>query len=104
MAAREHVPNSVKEVTMAENSLEKADEQVAESMRKLTRAASAMADAIDEGVGVIKHAVKRSGDAAEEVMDDATQRVKRHPVEAIAATFTLGVLVGGIIGWMVSRR
>ena len=89
---------------MAKNIVEKADEQVAESMRKLTRAASAMADAIDEGVGVIKHAVKRSGDAAEEVMDDATQRVKRHPVEAIAATFTLGVLVGGIIGWMVSRR
>ena len=89
---------------MAENILEKADEQVAESMRKLTRATSAMADAIDEGVGVIKHAVKRSGDAAEEVMEDATQRVKRHPVEAIAATFTLGVLVGGIIGWMVSRR
>jgi hypothetical protein len=89
---------------MAENILEKADEQVAESMRKLTRATSAVSGAIDEGVGVIKHAVKRSGDAAEEVMEDATQRVKRHPVGALSATFTLGVLVGGIIGWMVSRR
>ena len=89
---------------MAENILEKADEQVAESTRKLTRAASAMADAIDEGVGVIKHAVKRSGDVAEELMDDTTQRVKRHPMETMAATFTLGVIVGGIIGWMVSRR
>ena len=47
---------------------------------------------------------KRSGDAAEEVMEDATQRVKRHPVGALSATFALGVLVGGIIGWMVSRR
>jgi hypothetical protein len=44
-----------------------------------SRATSAMADAIDEGVGVIKHAVKRSGDAAEELMHDTTQRVKRHP-------------------------
>ena len=89
---------------MAENILEKADAQVAESIRKLTRATSAMADAIDEGVGVIKHAVKRSGDVAEELMDDTTQRVKRHPMETVAATFALGVLVGGLMGWIASRR
>ena len=89
---------------MAKDILEKADEQVEESIRKLTRATSAMADAVDEGVGVIKHAVKRSGDVAEEILDDATQRVKRHPVESMAATFTLGVIAGGIIGWVVSRR
>jgi len=82
----------------------KADEQVAESIRKLSRAASAMADAIDEGTNVLKHAIKRSGDAAEELLDDATQRVKRHPIETMAATFTLGVVVGGFIGWLVARR
>jgi ElaB/YqjD/DUF883 family membrane-anchored ribosome-binding protein len=85
---------------MAESVFEKADVQVAESIHKLTRATSAMADAID----VIKRAVRRSGDVAEEFMDDATQRVKRHPVETMAATFALGVIVGGLIGWIVSRR
>lgn len=89
---------------MEKDMLEKADEQAAESIRKLTRATSAMADAIDEGVNVIKHAVKRSGDVAEELMDDTTQRVKRHPVETMTATFTLGLLVGGFIGWLMSRR
>ena len=89
---------------MTEDILKKADAQVAESIRKLSRATSAMADAIDEGVSVIKHAVKRSGDAAEEIMEDATQRVKRHPVETVAATFALGVVVGTIIGWVVSRK
>ncbi len=89
---------------MAMDMLERADEQVAESLRKLTRATSAMADAIDEGTKVIKHAIKRSGDTAEELLDDATQRVKRHPVETMAATFTVGVVVGGFIGWLVSRR
>ena len=89
---------------MAENSVEKADAQVAESIRKLTRATSAMAEAIDEGVGAIKLAVKRSGDMAEEMMDDTTQRVKRHPVETVVATFTLGLIVGGLISWMVSRK
>ena len=89
---------------MAENIVEKAEAQVAESIRKLTRATSAMAEAIDEGVGAIKLAVKRSGDLAEEMIDDTTQRVKRHPVETVVATFTLGLIVGGLISWMVSRK
>ena len=89
---------------MNESVFEKADVQVADSIHKLTRATSAMADAIDEGVGVIKRAVRRSGDVSEELMDDATQRVKRHPAETMAATFAFGVIVGGLIGWMVSRK
>jgi ElaB/YqjD/DUF883 family membrane-anchored ribosome-binding protein len=89
---------------MAENIVEKADAQVAESIRKLTRATSAMAEAIDEGLGAIKFAVKRSGDLAEEMMDETTQRVKRHPVETVVATFTLGLIVGGLISWMLSRK
>jgi ElaB/YqjD/DUF883 family membrane-anchored ribosome-binding protein len=89
---------------MAENILEKADTQVAESIRKLSRATSAMAEAIDEGVGAIKLAVKRSGDLAEELVDDTTQRVKRHPIETMAATLALGLVAGVFIGWMVSRR
>ncbi len=88
---------------MAENILEKADAQVAESIHKLSRATSAMAEAIEEGVAVMKRAVKRSSDAAEELVDDTTQRMKRHPVEATGATFALGVIFGGFIGWLISR-
>ena len=89
---------------MAENIVEKDDAQVAESIRKLTRATSAMAEAIDEGVGAIKLAVKRSGDLAEEMIDNTTRRVKRHPVETVVATFSVGIIVGGFIGWMVFRK
>ncbi len=89
---------------MDEEMLEKADEQVAESIRKLTRATSAMADAIDEGVTVVKRAVKRSGDVAEELMVDTRERVKRHPAESMTAIFTLGVLIGGLVGWLMSKR
>ena len=89
---------------MTENILGKADAQAAESIGKLSHATSAMAEAIDEGVGVIKLAVKRSGDLAEEIMDDTTQRVKRHPVETMVATLALGLVAGVFIGWIVSRR
>ena len=91
-----------------DNILKKADEQVAESIRQLSRATSAMADAIDEGVGVIQRAVKRSGDVAEEFMEDTTERIKRHPTETIAATLAFGLVAGlvagAFIGWMMRRR
>lgn len=89
---------------MAENILEKAETQVAASIHKLSRASSAMADAIDESVGVIKRAVKRSGDVAEELMDDTAQRVKPHPVETMAATFWLGLVAGVFFGWVITRK
>lgn len=88
---------------MANDVFKKADEQVAESIRKLSRSASAMAEAFEEGVGALKLAVKRSGDAAEEIMDDTTQRVKRHPIEAMGATLALGLVAGVFIGWMITR-
>jgi ElaB/YqjD/DUF883 family membrane-anchored ribosome-binding protein len=91
-----------------ENILEKADTQVTESIRKLSRATSAMADAIDEGLGVIQRAVKRSGHMAEELLDDTTQRVKRHPIETIAATLAFGLvaglIAGAFIGWTMKLK
>ncbi|MDT8070364.1 MAG: hypothetical protein ROO76_19530 [Terriglobia bacterium] len=84
--------------------LEKADEQVAESIRKLSHATSSMAEAIDDGVAVIRLAVKRSGDLAEELMDDTAQRVKRHPVETMVGTLAIGLLAGGFFGWLLSRK
>jgi len=89
---------------MAETILERADEQVAEAIRKLSHATSSMAEAIDEGVGVIRIAVKRSGDLAEEIMDDTTQRVKRHPIETVVATLAVGLAGSAFIGWMLSRK
>ncbi len=89
---------------MAENILERTDAQVAESIRNLSRATTAMADALDEGVGVIKRAVKRSGDAAEELMEDTAQRVKRHPIETITTTLALGLIAGVFIGWILTRK
>ncbi len=89
---------------MAESILEKADAQIAESIHRLSRASTAIADAIDEGAGVIKRAVKRSGDVAEELMDDTAQRVKRHPMETMAMTFGVGLVAGVVVGWLIGRR
>lgn len=89
---------------MAATVLEKADAEVEASIRKLSHATASIAEAIDDGVGVIRLAVKRSGDLAEEIMDETSQRVKRHPTETIVTSVTVGLVAGMFIGWLVSRR
>ena len=89
---------------MAETVLERADAQVAESIRRLSHATTSFAEAIDDGVGVIRLAVRKSGDLAEEIMDENTQRVKRHPVETLVTTLGVGFVAGLLVGWLVSRK
>ena len=89
---------------MTQSVLERTGEQIAETARKASRVTSAVADAFEDGVEAARRAAKQGGDAAEAFMDDTTKRLQRHPIETLAATFTLGVAVGILIGWMVQRK
>ena len=83
---------------------ERTVEHISESARQASRATSAIADAIEDGVGVVRRAAKQGGDAAEEFLDDTTQRMQRHLVLTVATTFAVGVTAGALIGWMMKRR
>ena len=89
---------------MSQTVVERAAEHIAESAHQASRATSAVADAIEDGVGVVRRAAKRGGDAAEELLDDTTHRIQRHPVLTVAATFAVGFSAGALFGWMMKRR
>ena len=89
---------------MSQTVVERTAEQIGKSARQASRATSAIADAIEDGVGVVRRAAKQGGDAAEEFLDDTTQRLQRHLVLTVAATFVVGVTAGALIGWMMKRR
>jgi hypothetical protein len=89
---------------MAESRLEQTGEQIAATARKASRAASAVADALEDGVGVARRVAKQGGDAAEELLDDTKKRLQRHPIETVVVTFVVGVTTGIVIGWMMKRR
>ena len=89
---------------MSQTVVERTAEHIAESVHQASRATSAIADAIEDGVGVVRRAAKQGGDAAEEFLNDTTQRIQRHPVLTVAATFAIGVTAGTLIGWMLKRR
>ncbi|HLW89403.1 MAG TPA: hypothetical protein VKR57_12990 [Terriglobales bacterium] len=89
---------------MSPTVLDRTAEHIAESAHHASRATSAVADAIEDGVGVARRAAKQSGDAAEEFLNDTTQRIQRHPVLAVATTFAAGFTAGALIAWLIKRR
>jgi hypothetical protein len=89
---------------MSQTVVEKTAEHIGESARRASCAASAVADAIEDGVGVVRRAAKQSGDAAEEILNDTTQRLQRHLLLTVATTFAVGITAGTLIGWMLRRR
>ena len=89
---------------MAESTLDKTGEQVTATAHKASRAASAVADALEGGVDAARRVAKQGGDAAVEFLDDTIKRLQRHPIEAIVVTFAVGVMAGIAIGWSMNRR
>ncbi len=89
---------------MTGNVLEKADERAAESIHKVSRTTSAVADAIETGIDTAKRLGKRGSDATEELMDDTVLRIKRHPVETVVAAFAVGFAIGGFFDCLIRRK
>jgi ElaB/YqjD/DUF883 family membrane-anchored ribosome-binding protein len=84
--------------------LEKTGEQIAEGVHKVSRATSAVAGALEDSIAMAKRVGKKGSDAAEEFMDDTTQRIKRHPIETVMMAFAAGFIAGAFVSWMARHR
>ena len=89
---------------MSQSVLEQVGEQIDKTAHDASRAASYVADALEDGVKAARRAAKHGGYVATELLDDTKRRVQRHPVETVVATFAVGVAAGAAIGWMARRR
>jgi ABC-type nitrate/sulfonate/bicarbonate transport system permease component len=83
---------------MAQSVVEWTGDQIAEAARQASRAATALADALEESLGAARRIAKQGGDTAEELMDDTIKRMQRHPVETVIATFSIGIAAGITVG------
>jgi hypothetical protein len=88
---------------MSQTVAERTAEHISESAHQVSRATSAVADAIEEGVGVVRRAARQGGDAAEEFLNDTSQRIQRHPVLTVATTFAVAFTAGALVGWTLKR-
>jgi ElaB/YqjD/DUF883 family membrane-anchored ribosome-binding protein len=89
---------------MTKSVLDQAGEQITDTAQRASRAASAVADAIEDGVASARRAAKQGGHAAAELIDDTKRRVQRHPIETVLATFAAGITAGAVIGWAIRRK
>jgi hypothetical protein len=89
---------------MSQTVVETTAKHVGESVRQASRATGAIADAVEDALGVVRRAVKQGGDAADEFLDDTTHRLHKHLTLTILATFAAGITAGTLIGWTMRRR
>jgi ElaB/YqjD/DUF883 family membrane-anchored ribosome-binding protein len=89
---------------MSQTVLERTAEHVTETAHTASRATGAIASAVEDGVRAVRSAAKQGGDAAEEFLDDTTQRIQRHPWVTVGATFAFAFTAGTLAGWMMRRR
>ena len=72
-------------------------------IRGVSRAATAFADVVEDSIAAAKRIGKDTSDAAEQLMDDTNQRIKRHPVETVVGAFGAGIMLGAFVGWLTHR-
>ena len=89
---------------MNKSVLEKAEEDLIDPMHKVSRATTAVAEAIENGIHAVKRVGKTSSDVAEGFIDDAMERSKRHPTGTIAAAFAIGLAFGGLLDTLIRRK
>ena len=89
---------------MTQSVLEQVGVQIDETARKTSRAASVLADALEDGGGAARRVTKQGSHAAAELLAETRKRVQRHPIETVAAVFAAGIMAGSAIRWMMKRR
>lgn len=88
---------------MSDTVVGRAGDQIADSARAASRLSSAMAEAMEESLEAARRVAKQAGDACEEIFDDTTKRLQRHPVETVIGSMVVGLALGILVGWLIAR-
>jgi ElaB/YqjD/DUF883 family membrane-anchored ribosome-binding protein len=71
---------------------------------EVSRLKTEASQAVDDGVVAARRLAKRSRYAAEDLIDDAAHRVKRHPLRSVAIGLAIGLGVGALAVWLATRN
>ncbi|HEX5084330.1 MAG TPA: hypothetical protein VFY40_19980 [Blastocatellia bacterium] len=71
---------------------------------EVKRMKEAVADAVEDGLGAARRAVKQGRRAAEDLVDEAECRIKRRPLNALGVSFGIGLGLGAAIGVLLARN
>jgi ElaB/YqjD/DUF883 family membrane-anchored ribosome-binding protein len=63
-----------------------------------------LTDAVTGGLDTAKKVGRQTSDAAEELMDDTAERIRRHPAETVVFAFVIGFVLGGFVSWLSRQK
>jgi len=89
---------------MEQSVFEHIGQQIDDTTHKATRAASAVAGALEDSVIAARRAARDGADAATELLYNTKRRLQRRPLETTALTFAAGIAAGAAIVWMMKRE
>jgi ElaB/YqjD/DUF883 family membrane-anchored ribosome-binding protein len=88
---------------MPELAVGKAVVQASETLEAMAQSAahlkSSVSEAVDENVHHVRRALRRGLHGAQDLIDNATYKIKRHPFEAVAITAGAAFAMGLLVGW-----
>lgn len=94
-------------LTQEANLLQKAfhaGQEMAQLGLDATHIKEKVSNAIEDGIKVAKRTVKSGRHRAQEVLDDATYRIKHDPLRSVAICFGVGMGLGAMVGWLAKRN
>ncbi len=89
---------------MSKTILERAEDTGVEPLHKVARAGAVMAEALEDGIHAVRRVGKSTSDAAEELVEDTKERIKRHPTGTVIAAFLGGFIIGGFFDCLIRRK
>jgi ElaB/YqjD/DUF883 family membrane-anchored ribosome-binding protein len=60
-------------------------------------------DAVENGIKAAKRTVRNGQHATEDLLDEAKYKIKREPLGSVALSLGIGLGLGAIVGWLVTR-
>jgi hypothetical protein len=89
---------------MSQTFVEKAGDQITESIHEASRVTAEAAEAVAEGVKAARCAARHGCEAAEDFVHISTKRIQRNPLTATAAALVAGLALGTLAGLSLRRR
>ncbi len=77
---------------------------VEQALRDVSRIKSMVSEAVEDGVKSAVSAIKQGRNVAGDAISDARHTVRQRPFQAVGVVFGAGVLLGGLLAWMGTRR
>jgi ElaB/YqjD/DUF883 family membrane-anchored ribosome-binding protein len=81
-----------------------APEIAEDVLREASRIGGKVTDVVKDRVRVANEQIRRSRDAAEEMLHETTRSIKRRPLASVAVVFAAGFLSGSLFTFAMRRR